>query len=144
MNHHLFIYGTLLHTLSTRIGRYLKANGELRGDAYATGRLYDLGQYPGFWYDPGSTKRVYGQVYHLHNPEEAFRELDRYEGINPAHPCQNEYRREEIPATLNGQPVPCWCYVLNQPPGGLAEICSGNYLDFIEGSGKHRDFLGTV
>ncbi len=144
MNPNLFIYGTLLQPLATRIGRYLQSHGELLGDAYAPGRLYDLGHYPGLWYDAGSTKRIYGQVYRLSDPEEVLKELDRYEGIDPRRPSQNEYRREEVLATLAGRPLPCWCYLLNHPPDGLPEIFSGNYLDYIAGTGKHRDFLGTV
>lgn len=144
MNQNLFVYGTLLQPLATRIGRYLRANGELLGGAYAPGRLYDLGHYPGLWYEAGSIKRIYGQVYRLKAPEEVLKELDRYEGIGPAHPSQNEYRREEVLVSLNGQPASCWCYILNHPPDGLPEIFCGNYLDYIGKSGRHRDFLGTV
>ena len=47
-------------------------------------------------------------------------------------------------ANLNLRPTRCWCYVLNHPPDGLPEIFCGNYLDYISGSGLHRDFLDTV
>ena len=144
MNQNLFVYGTLLQPLTTRIGRYLQAHSELLGEAYAPGRLYDLGHYPGLWYDDGSTKRIFGQVFKLTSPEIVLKVLDQYEGIDPFHPSENEYRREEVLATLNGQPVCCWCYILNHPPNGLPEIFCENYLDYMGGREAHEDFLGTV
>ncbi|MCB9038862.1 MAG: gamma-glutamylcyclotransferase [Lewinellaceae bacterium] len=144
MNPNLFIYGTLLLPLSTQIGRYLQDNGELLGDALAPGRLYDLGQYPALWYDAGSAKRIYGQVFRLSDPDEVFKKLDPYEGIDPTHPSRNEYRREEVLVSLNRQPVSCWSYILNHPPDGLAEIFCGNYLDYVEGNEGHQGFLGGV
>lgn len=144
MNPKLFVYGSLLQPLATRVGRYLQANGELLGDAFAPGRLYDLGHYPGLWYDAGSIKQIYGQVVRLKNPEKALKMLDEYEGIDPGNPSRGEYRREEVLASLNGHPVLCWCYLLNRPPDGLPEIFGGNYLDYIEDNGPHRDFLKSV
>ena len=51
---------------------------------------------------------------------------------------------EEVLASLNHQPVSCWCYVLNRPPDGLPEIFCANYLDYIEGNEGHQGFLGRV
>lgn len=144
MNTNLFVYGTLLQPLTTRVGQYLRGNSELLGDAFVPGRLHDLGRYPGLWYDAGSPKRIYGQVFRLYSPEQVLKALDHYEGIDPATPSQNEYRREEVLANLNLRPTRCWCYVLNHPPDGLPEIFCGNYLDYLSGSGLHRDFLDTV
>lgn len=144
MNQNLFVYGTLLQPLTTQVGSYLRGHSELLGEAYVPGRLYDLGHYPGLWYDIGSTKRIIGQVFRLSTADEVLKELDRYEGIDPTHPSRNEYRREEVLVTLNGQSVYCWCYVLNHPPDGLPEIFCESYLDYLKGREAHQDFLGKV
>ena len=128
---HLFVYGTLLRGLPSPPGRYLRRHSKLLGNAYVNGRLYDLGTYPGLWYDAGSTKRIFGQLLLLDEPEEALPLLDEYEGIDPRHPSHNEYRREEALANWNGHPIPCWCYLLNQMPARKKEILCGNYLEYL-------------
>lgn len=88
-----------------------------------TGRLYDLGRYPGVIRSPANGSRVFGELYEL-PPSEAqnvLRRLDRYEGP--------EYDRKRAFVTLpNGRRRVAWVYVLRKKPSnGSREVLSGRY-----------------
>ena len=78
---------------------------------------------------PAPGKTVYGVLYKIE--ENAFRSLDRYEGV-PEH-----YRRIEVQVTPEGgQPVPAQIYIASKVEKGLRP--SPHYLQAIlEGAGEH-------
>ena len=62
MNHHLFIYGSLIAgALEKRAQRILKKHCETLGPATVQGKLYDLGLYPGAIASFRKADKVYGE-----------------------------------------------------------------------------------
>lgn len=100
------------------------------GAATVTGRLYDLGQYPGLVISASPGDVVSGEILQLSAPwERLLRALDQYEGIVPGNHPHNEYQRRLIEAKLeSGDVLHAWTYVyLKRPrPGSLIE--SGSWL----------------
>lgn len=137
----LFVYGTLMQNTNSRMARFLHDRARLLGTAYVTGKLYDLGSYPGAVYDPEASERIAGQIYQLAHPEEVFSILDHYEGVSDVSGVPGEYVRRLVPATLNGTVTSCWMYQYNFDPGDLPQIPSGNYLTYFTAHRNHRNFI---
>ena len=140
----LFVYGTLMLCIQSRIAGYLHENSRFLGEATVPGLLYDLGRYPGLWHEPKSERLVYGHLLELIQPDETLLALDRYEGIGTAESEVTEYRRELVKAQINGQEVDCWCYVLTHIGDHFREISSGDYRQYLEGNSEHWGFIGRV
>ncbi len=122
---HLFVYGTLRPAASDPLGRRARdrlfAQSTLVGTASVTGRLYDLGTYPGLWREDGITTRVSGYVLELAAPFATFAWLDRYEG--------NEYHRLVCPVALEaGGRIEAWLYALHHRPAAPV-VATGDWLD---------------
>jgi gamma-glutamylcyclotransferase (GGCT)/AIG2-like uncharacterized protein YtfP len=135
MLEHLFVYGTLMsgagHPMGARLGR----EGRLVGPALIVGRLFDLGRYPALVETGPDDGHVHGEVYALSNPAEAFRWLDRYEGIVPGREAQSDYTRVERTAQLDaGGAITTWVYLYRAPLEGAAVIESGRWLPRQVGS----------
>jgi gamma-glutamylcyclotransferase (GGCT)/AIG2-like uncharacterized protein YtfP len=127
----LFVYGTLRRDTQHELFRLLARRARFLGDATVSGKLYDLGNYPGLIY-PGNG-RVLGEVYEIDRPywESVIDRLDEYEGCTPSDPQPHEYRREVVSVQLtSGETLPAWAYVLNREPRNLREIQSGDYLSW--------------
>ena len=73
---HLFVYGTLMSAAKSRLGRGERARlfreGRSLGAAFARGRLYDLGRYPGMTDPHGPRELVHGEVVRLDDPSRVF------------------------------------------------------------------------
>ena len=73
---HLFVYGTLMSAAKSRLGRGERARlfreGRSLGAAFARGRLYDLGRYPGMTDPHGPRELVHGEVVRLDDPSRSF------------------------------------------------------------------------
>jgi gamma-glutamylcyclotransferase (GGCT)/AIG2-like uncharacterized protein YtfP len=109
----------------------LARHARFLGEAIATGKLYDLGDYPGMVYPEHGN--VVGEVYAVvpEDWEMVIRRLDEYEGCGDADPQPHEYRREVINTRLvDGKSIPAWAYVLNRLPAQPREIQSGDYLSW--------------
>lgn len=117
----LFVYGTLKRTPHGRRHELLK-DASLVGVASMSGRLYDLGSYPGAVRAPKDRGRVFGEVYEL-PPSAAnrmLRELDGYEG--------SEFERKRAYVTLrDGKRRAAWTYVLRERPRTARPVDSGRY-----------------
>lgn len=140
----LFTYGTLMNLFDSAIARFLQKNSTFRGAASVPGRLYDLGQYPGLWFDNQSETRVRGQVFELIAPELALPVLDHYEMVDPLHPESGEYRREQIWVKGSENEYYCWAYLLNGPLDGFREITSGDYATYILQNHDHQNFINST
>ena len=121
----------------------LRKHSTFISEGNISGKLYDLGAYPGLVYDLESTEQVYGHVFQLESPNKVFTILDKYEGIDPLLPDQNEYRRALCPIQTVSQTLSCWTYLYQQSIDDFRQISSGNYATFLasEASEKHHQFL---
>ena len=121
MSDYLFVYGTLRKG-HARAHRLLGA-ARFVSRGTVSGKLYDLGDYPGLRKTTRSGTRVGGEVYELAgpDPERRLAILDRYEGA--------EFRRARVVVRLHdGRRHRAWAYVLvNQPPKGARPIPAGVY-----------------
>ncbi|TLS77087.1 gamma-glutamylcyclotransferase [Mariprofundus erugo] len=128
---YIFVYGTLRKALATPMHDLLARHCHYVGEGAMTGRLYDLGDYPGAIESAHRDERVYGELYRLADPQ-LLALLDDYEGCTPAHAEPREYVRKAIPVILHeAPPVTAWVYLFNRDVAGLLRIGSGDYVDFI-------------
>ena len=105
---YLFVYGTL------RLGQpmhheLVHLQAKFVGRTRMSGRLYDLGRYPGAL--ASGDQVVLGELYHLPEPERALQHLDTVEG--------RQFHRATVQVTLeHGEPEQAWVYLLKRPPPG--------------------------
>jgi gamma-glutamylcyclotransferase (GGCT)/AIG2-like uncharacterized protein YtfP len=131
MKERLFIYGTLLpEYASDEIAGSVKRLVCV-GEASVSGRLYDLGEYPGAVLDPSAKTKVFGRVYELPNNTSTLRALDSYEEFYPNDLDKSLFVRKQILVNLSsGERVPCWVYVYNRDPGAAPLLTDGNYKKY--------------
>jgi gamma-glutamylcyclotransferase (GGCT)/AIG2-like uncharacterized protein YtfP len=143
MESHLFVYGTLMIGVESRMAGLLQRNSEWLGAASIPGVLYDLGKYPGAQWIPEHTERIYGQVFRLDEPLFLLQHLDEYEGIDPQNPDAGEYIRKFVPAVLedDNSVVNAWFYHYNRPIKRLKKIETGRYLDYYSQKAAHLNFI---
>lgn len=126
---YLFVYGTLMKTVSNGMSRFLHAHAEFIGNAYIHGKLYDLEGYPGAVAGNTPSERVYGNLFKIKDTEAVFKVLDDYEGIGDGNPTDYEYVRTHVTAFLeNGNKVSTWFYAYNFATDELHLIASGRYM----------------
>ena len=119
----IFVYGTLRRDPSHEMFHLLAKYGRFVGDATVSGRLFDLGEYPGMV--RSDTGEVVGELYEVDqaNWGDVIERLDRYEGCSFDDPLPHEYRRELVNANLVGGVVlRAWAYVLSSWPAMKQEI----------------------
>lgn len=143
MPSHLFVYGSLMGSIQSKIARLLHENSDFLGVAKVQGRLYDLGSYPGLIIDENAAL-VEGHIFKLHHPAALLDYLDQYEGILPNNPDLNEYVRQLIPVDLSGEMLQCWAYIYQLSIQNLPIISFPNYLDYLKEQPEHRKFLDEV
>lgn len=137
----LFVYGTLMQDTDSAMARFLQTRARSLGMALLSGRLYDLGSYPGAVYDPQADTRITGQVYSLRDPEAILPVLDDYEGVSESSAAPKEYIRALVPVNLDDSTLSCWTYLYNLDPSPLNLIPSGNYLTYYRRQQAHRQFI---
>jgi gamma-glutamylcyclotransferase (GGCT)/AIG2-like uncharacterized protein YtfP len=128
----IFVYGTLRRDLSHEMFHLLAKHARYMGDATVSGRLFDLGDYPGMIPSEDRSK-VVGELYEIDQAKwhDVVTRLDKYEGCSSDDPEPHEYRRELVNARLHsGDVVAAWAYVLNGRPAKDQEIKSGDYLSW--------------
>lgn len=132
MPEYLFVYGSLLSPLGHPAHGILDQQAEFLGSARITGRLYDLGAYPGLVIMPGQGGRVWGEVYRLNQPRAVLPRLDAYEEGSAALRRSGEYRRKRVIARFvrGGGRVRVWVYVYQRPVRGRIRIQGGDYLRY--------------
>src|SRR5687768_5084623 len=97
MNNLLFVYGSLLPNSAPSHLAEITARLKPVSAGSMSGRLYDLGQFPGAVYDAHAATRVFGQVVELPNDSQLLARLDEYEGYSPATPATCLFVREKLP-----------------------------------------------
>jgi gamma-glutamylcyclotransferase (GGCT)/AIG2-like uncharacterized protein YtfP len=136
----LFVYGTLRRRRSASpMFNYLSSCSELVGDATYQGQLYIVGDFPGVGIYPGaipsndSNDTVVGELYRLHDVDplghDVLSNLDIYEGYGLDFPQPNEYVRQLVTVSHDGQTIHAWMYVYNWPIDGHIRVTSGDFLN---------------
>ncbi len=118
----LFVYGLLM---SGETGfRALDLGSRIRslGTDRVAGRLYHLGDYPG--YVPGPHGFVHGELMSFTDPA-LLDAIDAYELYDPENPQKSEYRRIEADLIDSGRRV--WVYEYGRPITNRPIIATGNW-----------------
>ena len=133
----LFVYGLLRRGMSAGLEAFLGAgSAEFVSEATLSGKLYDLGEYPGVRLaadaprdaeEPPGPDVVTGELWRLRN-EFHWPALDDFEGIGPDYAEPTLYKRVLAEAlTEAGEAVTCWVYVYNRELGAAPRIASGDW-----------------
>ena len=146
----LFVYGTLRSDIGHPMHAVLERYAQRVGMGTVTGRLFNLGHYPGLVLDdsPGPThplSKVWGEVYRLpgDTTQTLLGILDEYEDYDPSHVATSEYRRAPVQVHIKGKigdglnlprSLVAWAYVYNQAIINQEEIASGDYAHFTQPS----------
>src|ERR1700687_770789 len=132
MNKHLvFVYGTLRRGGARAMSMRFPTS-KFVADAKVSGRLYDLGAYPGLLLN-ASSSLVIGEVYEV--DDEILNVLDEIE-------VSSYYWRKQVEISLGTHRRICWIYEPNP------ESCSHRTLiksgDWIEYAKTKRDWPGDT
>ena len=128
MTDYLFLYGTLLPDYAAEEAADIVRLFKHIGSAYVTGRLYDLGDYPGAILDQSSETSICGELVALPQGHNLIEELDRYEEFDPSNPEGSLFIRKRTNVILaSGETVPAWIYVYNRDPGNAPVVRGGDY-----------------
>lgn len=135
-SNYLFVYGTLLSDVPNRLEHTLRNFSRLLGPAYAYGKLYDFGDYPGAVFNQTTHFKVFGELVLVLN-DKLIEEIDNYEEFGPQWPEPNEYVRIKIPVNFispdkTNQIIQAYTYHYNHPVLEMDHIVSGDYKHFLE------------
>lgn len=137
----LFVYGTLMPSCRSALGRSqrmrLASRSRALGPAMMSGRLLDLGRFPGL-VDVRPWRRaravagmvVYGDLLSLDAPAETFAWLDQYEGITPECGARCLYARDLAEVVLEARPLQrhsAHVYVYRGALHGASTVASGRW-----------------
>ncbi len=127
----LFVYGTLMHAISTEMSALMRAHATRHTEGYFLGKVYDLGEYPGAVLSGSPQDKVWGQVYQIQQAGHVFPLLDAYEGIGAEYAVPHMYLRKKVPIVCDSKMLLCWVYLYNWPIEQHRRIASGNYLEYL-------------
>ncbi|HMI77159.1 MAG TPA: gamma-glutamylcyclotransferase family protein [Ferruginibacter sp.] len=136
--YNLFVYGSLRSGFRNPVYNYLTKYFHLLGEAVVKGKLYDMGEYP-VALPTAEEKFISGELYTINDPVEfswAIAQLDDYEGLNPEEGEQPLYKREEVLAYQDGQPITAWIYWFNGSITNQPEIESGDIMQYLQKKNK--------
>jgi gamma-glutamylcyclotransferase (GGCT)/AIG2-like uncharacterized protein YtfP len=122
----LFVYGTLRPCIDIPMARWLRRSARYVGHATTSGRLYDLGAYPGMCGARSRREYVHGDVYRVAQPR-VLRVLDRYEAGSA---YRARYRRERCIvrfAPRGNARKTAWTYRYRYSVVGAPRIVGGDY-----------------
>lgn len=131
---YLFVYGTLRRSLtpSRDIRHLLQHEAEFQGIATVSGRLYNIGSYPGLILSENPDEIVLGELYKIKDQRVVLNALDQYEGAVEPFPKPWEYQRLVADVTTDkGFMVLSWLYTYQWDVVEEMRIKSGDYLDFL-------------
>lgn len=101
----------------------LFAGAKFIGQAKVSGRLYDLGEYPGLLVDESSSS-VIGEVYEI--DDEILEKLDEIEATS-------DYLRKQVEVSPGNRSVRCWVYEPNPESYSLQTlITSGDWIEYAK------------
>ena len=139
----LVVYGTLRSGTGWRERLGVDGLVRPRGRCVLAGALYDLGWYPGLVMGldggadhPQGDGPVVAEVLELLDGE-ALATFDRFEGYDPQHPAESEYRRVTVPVAIEpageqaGGPQAAWVYLFNRPVRPDQRVAGGDWLEHL-------------
>lgn len=131
----LFVYGTLMQGFSNPFAKKLRKNAIWRGKASFTGKLFDLGSYPGAVFFPSDEGLVHGELWEITAFDSVIPSLDYYEGIHETHP---EYVRQLVSIRVEaGNEAEAWVYLYCQPIQSFVQIKHGDYRRWLLDNKQH-------
>ena len=132
MKEYLFVYGSLRSPCHVPEAIAVIANRFVRlGLGKVNGRLYDFVDFCGAVLDSNATSVVHGELVELPSDEDVLKALDRYEEIDPLHPANGLFWRQQTTVRLaDGSEKEAWIYTYNRAPGNAPLILSGDYHSF--------------
>lgn len=123
----IFVYGTLRR--GSTHNHVIADEADYLVQGQVTGKLYDIGAYPGLIVTADCTQHVFGEVYRMHDAVAALAKLDEYEGCSAGFKKPHAFLRQRTEVTLeNGELLPAWVYVYNGTVRNERQILSGDYL----------------
>lgn len=126
----LFVYGTLMNGHGDDWQK--QAGAHLVGHGRMTGKLYDLGQFPGAVASSDPQCHIEGEVYSLDDVNLATKILDEYEEFHPSQPKKSLFVRKEAPVVMeDGTARRAWVYFYNRPVDESDLIYTGNYRERV-------------
>jgi gamma-glutamylcyclotransferase (GGCT)/AIG2-like uncharacterized protein YtfP len=124
---HLFVYGTLMRASRSPYARLLQARACFVGEAWARGRIYHLGRFPGAVFGDGLGK-VYGELFLLRSAA-LLAALDAYEGCGGQGTKPDLFYRDIVEVQApRGMKTAAWTYPFAGAVAGRMLIFSGRYL----------------
>lgn len=127
MNEYLFTYGWLMRAYRQKAAPDVPPIPfPFVGTGTISGHLYRIAAYPGFVYDPITSKRAHGEVFQI-TDHEILRQLDIFENSTPVVAVDPEYRRILLPVSVDAKIIQCWVYAYARPTEGLEIISTGKF-----------------
>ena len=137
-NFQLFVYGSLRSGFQHAAYQYMAKYFQLSGSATVKGKLYDMGDYP-VALPTTEEKFIQGELYTLNEASDfsyVIGQLDDYEGLYAEEGVTPLYKREEVIVMQNNQQHKAWIYWFNGNVDELAEIASGDVLQYMQQKNK--------
>lgn len=124
---HLFVYGTLMRASRNPYAKLLRTRAKFEGEAFAPGRLYHLGRFPGAVFDLDAPTKVFGEVFRL-SGSALLDVLDAYEGCRLTDPKPRLFRRDLVEVEFNnGRTFIAWTYPFTGATSNRLVIASGHF-----------------
>jgi gamma-glutamylcyclotransferase (GGCT)/AIG2-like uncharacterized protein YtfP len=136
--HNLFVYGSLRSGFHNPAYQYLSQYFNLMGEGVVKGKLFDKGGYP-VAIPTSEEKFITGELYAINFPAEfpyAIGQIDDYEGLHVEAGETPLYKREMVTVFQNNQQHTAWIYWFNGTVDSLAEIASGDVLQYMKEKNK--------
>lgn len=121
-----------MSTLSSPLSLLLKQQTQVLGPGWASGKLYDLGNFPGIVIDEAASTLVKGEILQIHHPHWFLPILDEYEMIGPAPKASDYYRRILTKVHFKDQLLECWVYHFQQDVSSYTLIAAGDYYLYLQ------------
>ena len=124
---HLFVYGTLMRGSRSPYARLLQARARFVCEAWARGRLYNLGRFPGAVFDADCSGKVHGELFRLHGAW-LLAALDAYEGCGGIGTKPGLFYRDRVQVQpCKGPKLTAWVYPFAGAVAGRPVIVSGRF-----------------
>jgi gamma-glutamylcyclotransferase (GGCT)/AIG2-like uncharacterized protein YtfP len=124
----LFVYGTLRYDSADAMACYLRSVSRFLGRVSTSGRLYDLGRYPGMTAAAEPAERVWGHLFELQEPATTLMRLDEYEGCPFGEPIPALFQRQVIEVVgPSGEARRAWCYTYHGEVTAQMRLAGGEF-----------------